>query len=105
MSVPEKQIEKYLCRSIRRLHDDARCEKFSSPGRRSVPDRIVTLPHGLIWYVEVKAPGKKASPAQEADHRVRRRNGFQVRVIDTYEEVDNFIKLVALALDYAEKNA
>lgn len=66
------------------------CEKFTSPGRRSVPDRIITMPNGHIVFVELKAPGKKPSPLQERDHERRRQMGCDVRVIDTLEDARAF---------------
>ena len=58
------------------------CEKFVSLNRHSVPDRLITLPGGIIIFVEVKAPGKKPTPAQQRDHERRRALGCDVRVID-----------------------
>jgi hypothetical protein len=66
------------------------CEKFTSPGRRSVPDRIITMPNGRIVFVEVKGPGKKPSRLQERDHERRRQMGCDVRVIDTLEDARAF---------------
>ena len=65
------------------------CEKFTS-GRRSVPDRIITLPGGRIIFVELKAPGKKPSRLQKRDHERRREMGCDVRVIDTLEDARAF---------------
>ena len=45
----EKQIEQALLRRVKEL--GGMCEKFTSPGRRAVPDRIVTLPGGQIIFV------------------------------------------------------
>ena len=66
------------------------CEKFTSPGRRSVPDRIVSLPGGRLIFVELKAPGKTPSKLQQRDHERRRAMGFDVRVIDTLEDARAF---------------
>lgn len=77
----EKTIEQALVRRVLKL--GGLCEKFVSPGRRSVPDRIVTLPGGRVVFVELKAPGKKPTPLQELDHARRRALGCDVRVIDT----------------------
>jgi hypothetical protein len=40
----EKDVEQALVRRVKAL--GGLCEKFVSPGRRSVPDRIITLPGG-----------------------------------------------------------
>ena len=58
----EKAVEAALVRRVKVL--GGLCEKFVSPGRRSVPDRLVTLPGGRIIFVEIKAPGGKPTPQQ-----------------------------------------
>lgn len=86
----ESTIEKRLKRGVEAL--GGLCEKFTSPGRRSVPDRLVSLPGGRIVFVELKAPKKGPTPLQAKDHARRRALGFDVRVIDTVEKVDEFLK-------------
>jgi hypothetical protein len=84
----ERTIEAALVRRVTKL--GGLCEKFVSPGRRSVPDRIVTLPGGRIIFVEVKAPGKGPTELQERDHWRRRKLGCEVIVINTMEDVEAF---------------
>ena len=84
----EKTIEKALVNKVKALGGMA--EKFTSPNRRSVPDRIVTLPGGRIIWVELKAPGKKPTEAQSRDHERRRALGCDVRVIDCLGDVELF---------------
>lgn len=79
----EKQVEQALVQRVKEL--GGTCEKFTSPGRRAVPDRIVTLPGGRIIFVECKAPGKKPTVMQQFDHERRRLLGCDVRVIDSLE--------------------
>lgn len=57
-------------------------EKFTSPARRSVPDRMLTFTYGLIVFIEYKAPGKKATPKQWQDHCERRGHEVLVYVVD-----------------------
>ena len=66
--------------------------KFTSPGRWAVPDRIVlgTVPPEhrrivakYIRFVEYKATGGKASPAQSREHQRLIERGFLVSVVDT----------------------
>lgn len=84
----ERDIERALVARVKRLGGTA--EKFTSPGRRSVPDRLVTLPGGRIIFVELKAPGKKPTEAQARDHARRTELGCDVRVIDNMEDVHAF---------------
>jgi len=86
----EKHLEAKFVKKVKSLGGIA--EKFTSPGRRSCPDRIVTLPGGRIIFVELKAPGKRPTNAQRRDHLKRRMLGCEVVVIDCIEEVNLFPK-------------
>jgi hypothetical protein len=57
-------------------------EKFTVPNKRSVPDRILTYPSGLIAFIEYKAPKKRATDKQFLDHVERRVKNVLVFVID-----------------------
>lgn len=65
--------------------------KFTSPGFDGVPDRIVLLPGGKMAFVEVKAPGEKPRPLQLARHRLLRRLGFRVYVLDERFQIGGMI--------------
>ena len=84
----EEDVESALVRRVKKLGGTA--EKFTSPGRRSVPDRLVTLPDGSIIFVELKAPGKGPTEKQARDHERRRKMGCDVRVIDSVEAARAF---------------
>lgn len=84
----ERDVERALVDRVKALGGTA--EKFTSPGRRSVPDRIVTLPGGRIVFIELKAPGKRPTELQERDHERRRALGCDVRVIDSVEAARAF---------------
>jgi len=84
----ERQIEIALVYRVKEL--GGTCEKFVSPGRRSVPDRLVTLPGGRIIFVELKAPGNKPTEAQRRDHDRRRELGCEVRLINNMGDVNVF---------------
>ena len=83
----ESIIEAYLVRRIKALGGMA--DKFVSPGKRSVPDRLVTLPDNKIIFVELKATGQKPTGNQLRDHERRRALGCTVLVIDSKEGVDD----------------
>ncbi|WP_417341197.1 VRR-NUC domain-containing protein [Evtepia gabavorous] len=65
--------------------------KFTSPGWDGMPDRLALLPGERMAFVEVKAPGKKPRPLQEARHRMLRRLGFQVYVLDDEKQIGGII--------------
>ena len=59
----ESTVEKRLCKKVKNeLHGWAL--KFISPGLSGVPDRIVLLPGGRIYFVELKAPGREMRKLQ-----------------------------------------
>jgi len=76
----ERDIERALCQRVSEL--SGMCEKFTSANRKGVPDRIISLPGGVIIFVECKAPGARPTRLQLRDHARRRALGFDVRVID-----------------------
>lgn len=67
------------------------CWKFTSPGTAGVPDRIILMPEGRFAFVEVKAPGKKTRPLQLSRHRLLRRLGFKIYVLNNIEEIGGII--------------
>lgn len=54
MTPLEKDIEKALGRMVGR--HGGLCRKWVCPGWAGVPDRIVLMPHGRIYFVELKRP-------------------------------------------------
>ena len=52
----EKDVEAYLVRQVKKL--GGRCLKWSSMNNVGVPDRVVILPGGVIWFIEVKRDNK-----------------------------------------------
>jgi hypothetical protein len=88
----ESDIERYLVKRIEGL--GGTCEKFSSPNKRGVPDRLVTIPWYSMFFVEVKAPGKKPTAQQVWDHRTRRALGVTVHVVNSVQQVDDLIALL-----------
>ncbi len=85
----ESKIEKKLVMATKAMGGIA--PKFTSPGFDGMPDRLVLLPGGRMCFAELKAPGKKARPLQMARHRLLRRLGFEVYVIDGIEQIDEVL--------------
>ena len=86
----EKDIEKELAARTKTMGGIA--PKFISPGFDGMPDRLVLLPSGRMGFVELKAPGKKPRALQEARHRLLRRLGFKVYVIDKIDQIDSVLE-------------
>ena len=86
----EKHIEKELAARTKAMGGIA--PKFTSPGFDGMPDRLVLLPGGRMGFVELKAPGRTPRPLQLARHRLLRRLGFKVFVIDGIEQIDSVLE-------------
>jgi len=93
----ERTVEKYFRDQIKKLEGWAL--KFISPGLPGVPDRIV-LHSGRVWFVEIKAPGGKATPLQQKVHTWFAKFGFPVYVLDSQESVQAW-----LAVHFGKKDA
>lgn len=48
----ESTLEKYLVKEITKLN--GLCLKWVAPGTRGVPDRIIIMPEGKTFFVEMK---------------------------------------------------
>lgn len=58
----EKDIERYLVKVVKEMGGVA--YKFVSPSNRGVSDRIVCLPDGSTWFIELKTSKGKLSTLQ-----------------------------------------
>jgi hypothetical protein len=63
LDMKESEIEAYLVWTVERM--GGRAYKFVSPAQRGVADRIVCLPHGQTWFVELKTKRGRLSPLQQ----------------------------------------
>ena len=88
----ESFIEEKLTKAVKQ--NGGLCWKFTSPGAAGVPDRVILMPKGQIAFVEVKAPGEKPRPLQLSRHRLLRRLGFKVYVLDALEDIEKIISEV-----------
>ena len=85
----EKQVEQKLVRAVKAR--GGICPKFVSPGFDGMPDRIVLLPGRHFGFVEVKAPGEVPRPLQVSRHRLMKKLGFQVYVLDDPEQIGGIL--------------
>lgn len=86
----EKVLEQKLVTAVKKSGGVA--PKFVSPGWDGMPDRLVLLPVGMMGFVEIKAPGEKPRPLQLARHRVLRKLGFKVYVLDDEGQIKKIIQ-------------
>lgn len=93
MECTEKQVEAYLRKRI--MAQGGKAYKFVSPGNDGVPDRMVCLPGGRVFFAETKTPGEKPNSQQRARHRELRKLGFVVfGCVDSTEDVDWILEWV-----------
>lgn len=88
----EKVLEKKLREAIKELGGKAL--KFTSPYYTGMPDRIVLMPGGKIYFVEVKTTGKTLSDRQAAVAVDLQKLGFMFWIVDTQASLDNFLNEV-----------
>ena len=87
--VREKTVEQKLVKAVKAVGGIA--PKLVSPGFDGMPDRLALLPGGRFAFVEVKAPGEKPRPLQAARHKLLKRLGYRVYVIDGEEQIESVL--------------
>lgn len=91
----ESVIEDHLKGRVLAL--DGLCIKFTDPGQRGAPDRLVVFPNMPTFYVELKRPHLGVlDDAQKRYHARLRARGQRVWVLWSKEDVDAFITEITL---------
>lgn len=91
MGKPEAAVENYFQKMAQ--DNDFLCYKFRALGIAGVPDRIL-IGHGLIAFVELKAPEEHVRPLQRLRIAQMRAHGAPTLVIDTRDQVKLFYDAV-----------
>lgn len=86
----EKLIERKLREGVKASGGLAL--KFSSPYHRGIPDRIVLMPGGRTYFVELKTTGKKPTLLQRKAIGELRELGFDARIIDNQDSLNSFLE-------------
>ena len=90
VTVREKVIEQYFVAEVKRLGGIAL--KLNSTSMKGLPDRLILLPNGVLFFAELKATGKKARHLQRFIHQKLQSLGFIVYVIDSKAQVKKIVK-------------
>lgn len=99
----EKEIEKSIGDYAKKMGCDF--EKFVSPGRRGVSDRMITAPGGAIGFLEVKRKGKVPTKLQTARMARRKQMGCNVEWCDNVADGKAFVsKLVLIGMKLFKEN-
>ncbi|RGM22317.1 VRR-NUC domain-containing protein [Eubacterium sp. OM08-24] len=85
----ESEIERILVKKVKT--DGGICLKWVCPSFNGMPDRLIFLPNGHFGMVELKSNGKKPRALQLARHKMLKRLGFKVYVIDDVEQIGGMI--------------
>lgn len=88
----EREIERKLVKAVQKSGGLA--VKLVSPGYDGMPDRLVLMPGGRAFFVELKRPKIKPRALQEARHRMLGSLGFTVFVIDDEKKIDEAIHAI-----------
>ena len=94
----EKKIERDFARYVKSQGEE--CLKFSSPGTKGLPDRIIPfggplddgehalLGHTFTWFVEFKRSGETLDPdgPQQFWKDILEMKGYRVDVFDNLDE-------------------
>lgn len=103
----EKSIENVLRKAVE--DEGGVCLKWTCPGHRGVPDRMILFPGGIIAFVELKRPGAKvkAGGLQEWWRMKILSFGFPCYEISTVKQVQQLVfqlstESFALTTSYAD---
>lgn len=95
---PEGKIEKYLVDRVRA--SGGKIRKLKWIGHNGAPDRMIWWPIKGEWpehrklaiiFVELKAPGKKATKTQQEEHRKMKADGLKVFIADSEKTIDDIL--------------
>ena len=86
----ESKIEEWLVNQVKQMGGIA--DKFVSPANPGVPDRLVIMPNGRIYFVELKATWGHASNIQKWQHDRYKKCGADVRIIKGMDAAKKFVE-------------
>lgn len=88
----ERDIEEWMRKKIEQL--GGVFMKWVSPGNDGVPDRVVILPGGAVYFIELKRDGERPRKLQKWQQDRLRKLGCDVRTVEGMKEARQFIEEV-----------
>lgn len=85
----EKNLERKLKKEVEKL--GGLCLKLVTPGFTGIPDRLILLPGGIVWFVEVKKPGGTYKSRQKIVIPQLKKLGLNVTTIEDDLELRDLI--------------
>lgn len=98
----ERDIAAYLTKRVTEIGGLYR--KLSYEGRSDAPDYLIMV-GGAHFFIETKAPGEKPRPSQIREFtKMFDYGGITTRVVSTFWDVDDFIRMVSVCLSLPPAN-
>jgi hypothetical protein len=89
----ESVLEAYCIQQANMRYGTTRKVVFQ--GRTGAPDRWIFLPGGKLIIMELKQPGKKPRPDQQAEINILIELGFSVHVVTSKGQIDEILRDLA----------
>ena len=89
MTYKEDIVENLL---VRRIDELGGVALKLQPPPAGIPDRLVLLPGGRMYFIELKRPGEGPRKLQVYWLEKLLRMGFEARVLDSKEAVREFVR-------------
>ena len=89
----EKDIERFLVNGVKKLGGVA--YKFVSPGNAGVPDRLIVMPCGRLYFVELKTDAGYATVLQKRQMDRLMRLGCDVKLVRGLDGVKDLLTRIA----------
>lgn len=86
----ERWVESYLVKRVKEVGGKA--YKFNSMTCKGVADRLVLLPNGKIFFIELKSPVGKQTKLQQVFEQDVIKLGQKYLLINSRDAVNEFIK-------------
>ena len=88
----EKEVERKMGAMVRAR--GGQFLKWVSPGMPGVPDRVLILPCGKVWFVELKTDKGRLSAIQKHTHKMLSGMGCNVHTVYGHEDARKFVEEV-----------
>lgn len=97
MGKAENEVEKHLDKCVKARGGVTR--KYTSPSHSGVADRLVFIPFGLLWIVEVKTDVGTESGPQSRERQRMLDLGYRARIVYGKSDVNRLMVEIDAALE------